>query len=813
MYTNFSIINNTCEDFDIIEDFHRFVKVIEDACLIKIIHLNIRSLKSNIVEFDHFLRLIPGKIDIIILSECWLTSSELYENYFEDYGFIISSKTNKAGGVAIFYRKDTVNVIDCEYDCIDNADSVAITFDCNSLKNQTLLSVYRSPSQDAHPFISSIQNWLNKRVKNINKFAIVGDINLCRKKYQTNLQVEELYDSIIEEGLIPTINTETRIAPNTQGSLIDQVFVSLNTLLKNGENFSGNIDVNITDHKLQYLFITSKTNKMTKQAERPLVRIYNQKNKDSFIKRMEKLQLQDFNTSDDIDFIYNEFQRQLQCVFDESFPLMRLSRKKVKCKPWFNPDCNRALHRKTKMFKKYLQTLTADDKSKYEASKKQYKKITNKAKEVYHKSLFEGCKKSVKATWKMINMFLGKSKCDGHVKLNINNQITDNNRDIANIFNKHFNEVGSTYGHEPLSGNDFAKYMPQRAMRSFFFKDITLQETRCILKQMDHDKSTYDEIPLRIFKMCPDHVLDFLTNLINKVLKGGKMPTALKRSLIIPVHKRGSKLEVNNYRPISLLSYIDKLIEKAMCTRLYDYLNQSEAINPNQFGFRENHSTELALLSVMERVYEAIETKKNLLFLTIDLRKAFEVIRHDILLAKLENLGIRGTILDWFESYLSNRKHQTKVNDTLSNTLKVKTGVPEGSSLGPLLFLIYINDMQNIFQENELTIFADDTTLVLSHEDTQELYKYANLKLIELDQYLKANGVQLNDQKTEYMFISARGKRAEVKPCVLYDKKKLKEVEYIKLLGVFIDKKLNFCKHTERLINNKLKNSYLYSLN
>ena len=149
--------------------------------------------------------------------------------------------------------------------------------------------------------------------------------------------------------------------------------------------------------------------------------------------------------------------------------------------------------------------------------------------------------------------------------------------------------------------------------------------------------------------------------------------------------------------------------------------------------------------------------------------------------------------------------HQTKVDKTVSITLEVKTGVPECSSLGPLLFLIYIKDMQNIFQKKELTAFADDTTLIFSNEDQQELYKYTNKKLIELDQYLKANGVQLNYQKSEYMFISARRKRVEMKSGVEYDGKKLKEVEYIKLLGVYIGKKLNFCKHAEYLNNNKLR--------
>ena len=200
--------------------------------------------------------------------------------------------------------------------------------------------------------------------------------------------------------------------------------------------------------------------------------------------------------------------------------------------------------------------------------------------------------------------------------------------------------------------------------------------------------------------------------LLNLCVKEGCMPDFLKTSLIIPIYKTGPKTDLANYRPISLLSYIDKALEKAIHSRLYKFLSKNEFFCKNQFGFRENHSTELALLSLTERIYEAVDNKKYVIIVSVDLRKAFDVIQHDILLDKLENLGIRGFMLKWFSAYLKNRTQKTIVNQTVSHTLPVKCGVPQGSSLGPLLFLIYLNDIKNIFKTNEINIFADDTISV-----------------------------------------------------------------------------------------------------
>ena len=179
----------------------------------------------------------------------------------------------------------------------------------------------------------------------------------------------------------------------------------------------------------------------------------------------------------------------------------------------------------------------------------------------------------------------------------------------------------------------------------------------------------------------------------------------------------------------------------------------------NQYGFRAHHSPEYALISLMDRIYKHIDSKRNVLVVSLDLRKAFEVIRHEILLNKLDNAGIRGPILNWFSSFMTERKHQTLANNALSDSLCMKTGIPQGSCLGPLLFLIYINDIIQIFDDEEINIFADDTVLIVDGENIDEMKRLANIKLAKLHEYLTANGIQLNYNKSQYTMYDSSKKR------------------------------------------------------
>ena len=291
----------------------------------------------------------------------------------------------------------------------------------------------------------------------------------------------------------------------------------------------------------------------------------------------------------------------------------------------------------------------------------------------------------------------------------------------------------------------------------------------------------------------------------NLSIQTGCVPHKLKCSKIIPVHKSNSVYDCNNYRPISLLSYIDKILEKLIHRRLYQYLMNINFFCDNQYGFRPHHNTELALLSLTDRIYNAINEGNYVILLSVDLRKAFDVIRHDILIDKLEHIGIKDFMLKWFQSYLSERPHQTLANGSLSDNLISQSGVPQGSSLGPLLYLIYINDIKQLFPDNHLNIFADDTCLISLASDLKEAVNDMNNKLRELDNFLSANGLKINESKTEFMLLKPKGKKIIDSYKVFFKDKALKETLHTKMLGFHINNTLSFSNHIDTLIKTKLR--------
>ena len=218
---------------------------------------------------------------------------------------------------------------------------------------------------------------------------------------------------------------------------------------------------------------------------------------------------------------------------------------------------------------------------------------------------------------------------------------------------------------------------------------------------------------------------------------------------VIPLHKDGSTQDLNNFRPISLLSIFDKIIEKIIHKRLYHFLEHHQILFENQFGFRKNNSTSYALMEITEKIKESIDSGKFGCGIFIDLRKAFDTVNHSILFKKLEH-GVRGVRLEWFISYLTDRKQHVFYNGESSNLKPISCGVPQGSVLGPLLFLIYINDLPNISTDLKFSLFADDTNIYFESDDLIKLEKVVNKELKNIFLWLNVNRLSLNVSKTNF---------------------------------------------------------------
>ena len=223
-----------------------------------------------------------------------------------------------------------------------------------------------------------------------------------------------------------------------------------------------------------------------------------------------------------------------------------------------------------------------------------------------------------------------------------------------------------------------------------------------------------------------------------------------------PIHKKESKLEVGNYRPISLLSNINKLLEKVVHERTYNFLEKYNCLYKYQYGFRKSHSTKHALIEITEKIRKALDSRKFACGIFVDLQKAFDTVNHEILLKKLEHYGIRGNSNSWFKSYLNDRKQLVSINGIDSETQIMKHGVPQGSVLGPLLFLIYINDLHAAIAYSRSYHFADDTHLLNINTSPKKVQKQLNIDLKLLYNWLLANKISLNSTKTEMIIFQKK---------------------------------------------------------
>ena len=250
-------------------------------------------------------------------------------------------------------------------------------------------------------------------------------------------------------------------------------------------------------------------------------------------------------------------------------------------------------------------------------------------------------------------------------------------------------------------------------------------------------------------KLLKNDISSQLSEIFNISFSSGAFPSKLKTAKVIPVHKKDSKLDFSNYRPISLLSNIEKILERLMYNRTYKIFSDNNLIYSLQFDFRQKYSTVHALISLTENIKKDLDERNIGCGIFADFQKAFDTVEHDILLSKLEHYGIRGLANEWFKSFLSNRKQYVSINGYDSNLADVKFGGSQVSVLGPLLFLIFINDLNQALKFCKVHHFADDTNLIHFNKSVYRLNRYVNLDLKNLTYWLNANRISLNVKKTE----------------------------------------------------------------
>ena len=781
-------------------------------------HLNIRKIGRHRDELIAFLSVLDMEFDVIILTEVGKSSEKFIATIFHSQGYLPFHDlpiSNDYGGVAIFIKNELNPVelpelkIKKSCQCSNcNYENVWVEFCKNGLKS-IVGGIYRHPGGNVSHFNDSIDGSLKKS----SKYDLAlwgGDINI--DIIQQDHDNIEYVTTLACHNYLPFITRPTRITYHS-ATLIDHLFVKMKKT--DCRMFSGNIYSAITDHLPNFTVIDIGRSKCTK-LPRPKTRIYSEKNMLKFATMVYDTDwIANFETYNDIDELCDFFMFNLKRYFNACFPLVTVSRKKSKDKPWITPALRKCLTKKNRLLADKIKDPSPEKLAKFERYRIIVDELVCKVKLNYYKDVFENKKNSVKLLWDEFGPILGKKGAKSKnsiIKLVINKRTLTDASDIANAMNKHFCEIGPKLASKIEEGDCFKSFLGNSADQNFFIKAVDETDVLEELLKLNHRKSAGpDEFSPKLVKMCSYSLYKPLTFIFNKSIASGKYPKTFKVAKLVPLYKAEKHCNPSNYRPISLLNCFDKVFEKLINRQLKDYLKRFDLLYEYQYAFREGYSTDLALLEFNDYVKREIDKGNFVLTLFIDLKKAFDTVNHIILLKKLEHYGIRGHCNDFFASYLSDRKQFVHCNNVDSCILDMVCGVPQGSVLGPTLFLMYVNDMINCIKYSKLQLFADDTITSLSGRNMHVLFNLLKEEIKNMMSWFKANKLSLNFDKTFYsVFHSRKAVVPTVFNSMTINGETIERKKSAKYLGLTFDEVLSWRHHTEKLLSDLSKYFYLF---
>ena len=804
-YNQNQLISNLNSKYYSESGFSRYISPTlgkEKECM-SFTHLNIRSARANLKYFETYLHALEYSFDCICLSETWFNDSNADAYNMEGYNKIDKKRSSGKGGGVSILLKEGIQFKERKDLSFVNDDIECLFVEATLVKKIIIGVVYRPPSRNIGHFNEHLKIIMDQINVAQLPCYLMGDTNINVLNHTTHKETGDYLDLLYSNGLIPVINRPTRVTDHS-ATLIDHIFTSNYTATS---LYQGILVTDISDH--YPIFHIAQFDTSSKMADEYFYkRNMSQKNFEIFYNSMSELDWSEVTNINDCQSSFSLFYDKMKLCFNKSFPVKRFKKGYNNRLPWLTDELKDSIKYKNNLYVKTVKHNTALNKMKYNEFKALLQQKIKQREKDYYNEQIEKNKSNMKKTWDIIKDVIGKKrKSLKYSEFIVNGKSTNDPNIISNKFNEYFAQIGPTLAKNiPENCPSFSHYLKGNYLQTFFVNEIENDEIKKNILSLKDGAPGIDCITASALKHVVDLIASPLTHICQLSLTQGHFPSELKLAKIVPLYKSNDPSAFNNYRPISLLSVFSKILEKIMFERLYDYLVTLKILYEYQFGFQKNKSTYMALISLTDKLTDAIENGKVCVGIFIDFRKAFDTVNLNILLDKLYFYGIRGAAHNWFSTYLKGRKQCVEFDNVTSHVLDMKCGVPQGSNLGPLLFLLYINDLAFVSQDLFSILFADDSNFFCTGTDLSSVIDIVNHELCLVVDWLNSNKMSLNIDKTHFMIFKPKRKKLNVQKDIIINGCKINEVKHTKFLGVIIDSELSWKNHVDFVCSKIAKN-------